>query len=345
MDSIEDILADFAAGRPVVVTDDAGREDEGDLVIAAQHATHEAIAFMAIHGRGLICLALTEADADRLELPLAPRRGPSRHGTAFTASIEARDGVTTGISAVDRARTIAVAVDPASGPGDIATPGHVFPLRAAQGGVLQRPGHTEAAVDLARLAGLPPAGVVCEIMNDDGTMARGADLAAFAARHGLKVTSVAAIAAHRKTLGEEVPHPVTIHSPRHRIAITRATFYPDLADALLAGARGVFADCTMTVFDLPGALELAPAIALLAPHHDAFVALGCVIRGETSHYDIVCRESARGLTALALSGLPLGNGVLTCENRAQAEARAETAGARAAEAALALLALKAQLKV
>ena len=352
MDPMEDILADIRAGRPVVVTDDAGREDEGDLIVAAAHASPANIAFMAVHGRGLICLALDGAAVDRLALPLAPQRGPSRHGTAFTHSIEARTGVTTGISAADRARTIAVAVDPASGPGDIATPGHVFPLRAAPGGVLERPGHTEAAVDLARLAGLPPAGVLCEILSDDGTMARGAALAAFAARHGLKMTSVAAIAAHRQHLGDEAPMRQSAHRPR--IAIARAVFDPDISDALLAGARAALAGCDVEVIDLPGALELPPAIALAARRaeapFEAFVALGCVIRGQTTHYETVAEQSARGLADLALRGLAVGNGILTCENRAQAAVRADPAGGKdaggaAARAALALRALKKQLKV
>lgn len=344
---VDEIIAEVAAGRPVVVTDDAGRENEGDLIVAAQHATPQAIAFMAREGRGLVCLALPGADADRLGLRLAARRGPSRHGTAFTASIEARTGVTTGISAADRARTIAVAADPRSGPGDIATPGHVFPLRARAGGVLERPGHTEAAVDLARAAGLPGAAVICEIMNDDGTMARGPDLAAFAARHGLKTGTVAALAEWRRARGD-VPPPEPAPG-RARVMVVQAPFYAEISDALLAGARGALEGCEVEVFTVPGALEVPAAIALgarrLEDPFDAFVALGCVIRGETTHYETVAEQSARGLTDLSLRGLAVGNGILTCENRAQAEARADPSGKKdvgggAARAVLALLQLR-----
>ncbi len=195
---IEAILADARAGRMFILVDHEDRENEGDLVIPAQMAGAAAINFMATHGRGLICLAMTGARVDALGLPLMSPRNSSRHETAFTMSIEAREGVTTGISAADRARTIAVAIDPACGPADIATPGHVFPLRARDGGVLVRAGHTEAAVDVARLAGLTPAGVICEIMNDDGSMARLPDLIGFAARHGLKIGTISELIAYRR---------------------------------------------------------------------------------------------------------------------------------------------------
>jgi 3,4-dihydroxy 2-butanone 4-phosphate synthase/GTP cyclohydrolase II len=193
-----DIIEEARNGRMFILVDDENREDEGDLVIPAQMATPEAINFMARFGRGLICLALTRQRVEALRLPLMSRHNESRLHTAFTVSIEARDGITTGISAPDRARTIAVAIDPTKGPNDIVTPGHVFPLVARDGGVLVRTGHTEAAVDLARLAGLNPAGVICEIMNDDGTMARRADLIAFAQRHGLKVGTIADLIAYRR---------------------------------------------------------------------------------------------------------------------------------------------------
>ncbi|MFQ5774343.1 MAG: 3,4-dihydroxy-2-butanone-4-phosphate synthase [Kiloniellaceae bacterium] len=195
---IEAIIEEARNGRMFVLVDDEGRENEGDLVIPAQMATPEAINFMAKHGRGLICLALTRERIEALGLPLMARKNESRHETAFTVSIEARDGVTTGISAPDRARTIAVATDPTKGPEDIVSPGHVFPIVARDGGVLVRAGHTEAAVDLARLAGLNPSGVVCEIMNDDGTMARRDDLIAFAQRHGLKIATIADLIAYRR---------------------------------------------------------------------------------------------------------------------------------------------------
>jgi 3,4-dihydroxy 2-butanone 4-phosphate synthase/GTP cyclohydrolase II len=194
----EAIIEEARNGRMFILVDDEGRENEGDLVIPAQMATPEAINFMAKFGRGLICLALTRERIEQLDLPLMARHNETRHETAFTVSIEARDGVTTGISASDRARTVATAIDPTKGAQDIVTPGHVFPLMARDGGVLVRTGHTEAAVDLARLAGLNPSGVVCEIMNDDGTMARRDDLIAVAQRHGLKIATIADLIAYRR---------------------------------------------------------------------------------------------------------------------------------------------------
>jgi 3,4-dihydroxy 2-butanone 4-phosphate synthase/GTP cyclohydrolase II len=195
---IEDIIADARNGRMFILVDDENRENEGDIIIPAQMATPEAINFMAKHGRGLVCLALTRQRVEQLGLPLMPQLNTSRLQTAFTVSIEAREGVTTGISAPDRARTVAVAIDAGKGPQDIVTPGHIFPLMARDGGVLVRTGHTEAAVDLARLAGLNPSGVICEIMNDDGTMARRPELIAFAQRHGLKIATIADLIAYRR---------------------------------------------------------------------------------------------------------------------------------------------------
>lgn len=195
---IEDIIEDARNGRMFILVDDEDRENEGDLVIPAQMATPDAINFMAKHGRGLICLAMTQERCDSLGLRLMPQTNSSRFGTAFTVSIEAREGVTTGISAPDRARTIAVACDPNSTEKDITTPGHVFPLVAREGGVLVRTGHTEAAVDISRLAGMSPAGVICEIMNDDGEMARLPDLIQFAQYHGLKVGAIADLIAYRR---------------------------------------------------------------------------------------------------------------------------------------------------
>ncbi|MBV7410207.1 3,4-dihydroxy-2-butanone-4-phosphate synthase [Maritimibacter sp. DP1N21-5] len=194
---IEDIIEDARNGRMFILVDHEDRENEGDLVIPAQMATPEAINFMATHGRGLICLSMTSARVDALGLSLMASQNSSRHETAFTISIEAREGVTTGISAHDRARTVSVAIDPTRGPADIATPGHVFPLRAKDGGVLVRAGHTEAAVDISRLAGLNPSGVICEIMNEDGTMARLPDLIAFAQKHGLKIGTISDLIAYR----------------------------------------------------------------------------------------------------------------------------------------------------
>jgi 3,4-dihydroxy 2-butanone 4-phosphate synthase/GTP cyclohydrolase II len=198
LSSIEEIVAESREGRMVILVDDEDRENEGDLYIPAQMATPAAINFMARYGRGLICLAMTRQRCDALGLEPMARENGTRHQTAFTVSIEAREGVTTGISAADRARTIQVAIDPNRGRTDIVTPGHVFPLVARDGGVLERTGHTEAAVDIARLAGLIPAGVICEIMNDDGTMARLPDLVAFAQFHGLKIGAIADLIAYRR---------------------------------------------------------------------------------------------------------------------------------------------------
>jgi 3,4-dihydroxy 2-butanone 4-phosphate synthase/GTP cyclohydrolase II len=194
----EELIEEARRGRMFVLVDDEDRENEGDLVIPAQFATPDAINFMAKYARGLICLAMTRGRVEQLGLPLMAQSNGTRHQTAFTVSIEAREGVTTGISAADRARTIAVAVNPELGREHIVTPGHVFPLVARDGGVLVRAGHTEAAVDFARLAGLNPAGVICEIMNDDGTMARMPDLVGFAQRMGLKLGTIADLIGHRR---------------------------------------------------------------------------------------------------------------------------------------------------
>jgi len=196
--SIEEALEDLRRARMVIVCDDEDRENEGDLTLAAQFATPDLINFMAKEGRGLICLALTAKRCDELGLDLMAAKNESRFETAFTVSIEARDGVTTGISAGDRAHTIQVAVDPDSSPRDLVQPGHVFPLKAKGGGVLERAGQTEAAVDLASLAGLGPAGVICEVMNDDGTMARVPDLVSYCARHSLKMVTIADLIAYRR---------------------------------------------------------------------------------------------------------------------------------------------------
>jgi 3,4-dihydroxy 2-butanone 4-phosphate synthase/GTP cyclohydrolase II len=196
--SVEEIIEDARNGRMFILVDHEDRENEGDLVIPAQMCTPSAINFMATHGRGLICLALPGSRIDALGLPLMSPKNSSRHETAFTLSIEAREGVTTGISAADRALTVSVAIDPTKGPADIASPGHIFPLRARDGGVLVRAGHTEAAVDVSRLAGLNPSGVICEVMNDDGTMARLPDLVAFAQRHNIKIGTISDLIAYRR---------------------------------------------------------------------------------------------------------------------------------------------------
>jgi 3,4-dihydroxy 2-butanone 4-phosphate synthase/GTP cyclohydrolase II len=196
--TIEDALEDIAAGRMVVVVDDEDRENEGDLVMAAEWVTPDAINFMATHARGWICLALTPERCDELDLELMTAKNETPHETPFTVTIEAREGVTTGISAADRAHTIRTAVDPAKGPEAIVKGGHVNPLKAKPGGVLERTGHTEASVDLARLAGCTPAGVICEIMNEDGSMARVGDLQAYCHKHGLKMITIADLIAYRR---------------------------------------------------------------------------------------------------------------------------------------------------
>ncbi len=195
---IEEVIADAKQGKMCVLVDDEARENEGDLVIPAEKADAEAVNFMAKHARGLVCLALTKARVEELGLPLMAQRNTSRFDTAFTVSIEAREGVTTGISAADRAVTIAAAIDEGKAADDIVTPGHIFPIMAREGGVLVRAGHTEAAVDIARLAELTPAAVICEIMKDDGSMARMPDLVEFAKTHGLKIATIADLIAYRR---------------------------------------------------------------------------------------------------------------------------------------------------
>ncbi len=198
LDGVERAVADIATGRPVVVVDDANRENEGDIIVAASKMTPSLMTFMIRHTSGVICVPLTGQDLDRLQLPLMTTQNEERMRTAFTVSVDARDGVTTGISAADRARTVRVLVDSATEPYELVRPGHIFPLRYAEGGVLRRPGHTEAAVDLARLAGLSPAGVLAEVVNDDGTMARLPALRAFADEHGLALISIAQLIEYRR---------------------------------------------------------------------------------------------------------------------------------------------------
>jgi len=209
--TIEEALEDIKKGKMVILVDDEDRENEGDLTMAAEMVTPEAINFMAMHGRGLICLSLTQERVEQLQLPMMTTDNTSSFGTAFTISIEAKKGVTTGISAADRATTIKTAINPKSGPEDLARPGHVFPLRAKPGGVLQRTGQTEGSVDLARLAGLYPAGVICEIMNEDGTMSRVPQLTEFAKKHDMKIVTVKDLIAYR----------ITKESLVRRVAVTK----------------------------------------------------------------------------------------------------------------------------
>ncbi|MCB9507127.1 MAG: 3,4-dihydroxy-2-butanone-4-phosphate synthase [Myxococcales bacterium] len=238
--SIRDTIAAIGRGEMIILVDDEARENEGDLVVAAEAATPEAINFMAKWGRGLICLSLTDERLRELQIPPMVQDNSAQFGTAFTVSVEARDGVTTGISAADRARTIAVAIAEETVPADLVRPGHVFPLRAQPGGVLVRTGQTEGSVDLARLAGLKPAAVICEILNDDGTMARMADLEAFAAEHGLLIASVADLIRYRlaeDTIVErllETPYPCEAH-PDFRLRVYRDLVHGGQHFALVLG--------------------------------------------------------------------------------------------------------------
>jgi 3,4-dihydroxy 2-butanone 4-phosphate synthase/GTP cyclohydrolase II len=228
-DTVQQALTEIRAGRMIVVCDGEDRENEGDLVMAAQFATPEAVNFMAREARGLICLALSADRCDELALRPMTRRNESQHGTAFTVSIESRDGVSTGISAYDRSHTIQTAIDPEAGAEDLVQPGHVFPLRARTGGVLERSGHTEASVDLASMAGLLPAGVICEILNEDGTMARVGDLVPYARRHGLKMITVAQLIAHRRQAESLVERVASARLPTE-LGVFRLHGYRSLVD-------------------------------------------------------------------------------------------------------------------
>ena len=227
---IEDAVEAIKAGRPVVVVDDEDRENEGDLIFAAELATPELLAFMVRYTSGYICAPVTEEDADRLELPPMYHTNQDRRGTAYTVTVDAREGVSTGISAADRAHTIALLADPATGPADLARPGHVVPLRAKAGGVLRRPGHTEAAIDLAVLAGLRPAGVLCELVNDDGTMMRVPDLERFCAEHDLVLVSIADLIAYRRRTERQVERVAEARIPTEH-GVFRAMGYRSEYDA------------------------------------------------------------------------------------------------------------------
>ncbi len=240
--TVEEAIKEIAAGRPVVVVDDEDRENEGDLIFAAQLATTELFAFMVRHTSGFVCAPLTEPDADRLELPPMYVTNQDRRGTAYTVTVDAREGVTTGISAAERAHTIRLLADPSTSPADLSRPGHVVPLRARPGGVLRRPGHTEAAVDLARLAGLRPAGVLCELVNDDGTMMRLADLRRFADEHGLALITIADLIVYRRAHERQVEKVAEARLPTG-YGVFRAVGYRALTDgadhvALIFGEIG-----------------------------------------------------------------------------------------------------------
>lgn len=286
---IEAIIEDARNGRMFILVDHEDRENEGDLVIPAQMATPDAINFMATHGRGLICLSLPGARIDALGLPLMSPKNSSRHETAFTLSIEAREGVTTGISAHDRARTISVAIDPLKGATDIATPGHVFPLRARDGGVLVRAGHTEAAVDIARLAGLNPSGVICEIMNEDGTMARLPDLIAFAQRHGLKIGSISDLIAYRRRhdnlIAERAARPVT------------SRFGGEWNMRVFADETQGAEHIVLTKGDLSAPGPVLVRMHALDPLHDV-LGIGRVDAGDIGHAMKAIAEEGRGVVVL-----------------------------------------------
>ncbi|GAA4892737.1 3,4-dihydroxy 2-butanone 4-phosphate synthase/GTP cyclohydrolase II [Stackebrandtia albiflava] len=251
LDSIERAIADVAAGRPVVVVDDENRENEGDLIFAAEKATPELLAFTVRHTSGYICAPLTATDADRLELPPAHHTNQDPRGTAYTVSVDARNGVSTGISAADRARTLRLLADPETRPTDLSRPGHMVPLRAVDGGVLRRPGHTEAAIDLAVLAGLRPAGALCELVNDDGTMMRLPDLREFATAHDLALISIADLIAHRRRTELQVERVVGTRLPTEHGEFT-AVGYRSRTDgaehiALVHGDIGAGADVLVRV--------------------------------------------------------------------------------------------------
>lgn len=288
--SIEEILEDARNGRMFILVDDEDRENEGDLVIPGQFADAEAVNFMAKYGRGLICLAMDGAQIRRLGLPQMAKHNNSRLSTAFTVSIEAREGVTTGISAADRARTIEVAIDPQSTPTDIASPGHVFPLEARDGGVLVRAGHTEAAVDVARLAGLHPSGVICEIMNDDGTMARLPDLLKFGKEHDIKIATIADLIAYRRRSEQLVKrvaemdittaaggdfHAIvyenTVAFAEH-IALVKGTITPDSPTLVRMHAQDVLGD-VLGDLDAPNSGSLLKAQKAIAEHGSGVIVL------------------------------------------------------------------------
>jgi 3,4-dihydroxy 2-butanone 4-phosphate synthase / GTP cyclohydrolase II len=294
---IRDIIEDIRAGRMVILVDEEDRENEGDLVLAAEHVTPEAINFMAKHGRGLICLTLTEARCQQLGLNQMARSNKSPHGTAFTVSIEAAEGVTTGISAADRARTIAAAVARKAKPADIVQPGHIFPIMARPGGVLVRAGHTEAGCDLARLAGLLPAAVICEILKDDGEMARLPDLEVFAERHGLRIGTIADLIHHRSSTESFVTRAAerdidTVHG-RLRLYAYSDRIGNETHLALVKGMIGPEREVLVRVHEPLSVMDLLDAGSTSHSwnFHDA---LAAVARSECGVIVLLHREEAAG---------------------------------------------------
>ncbi|SOB80272.1 3,4-dihydroxy 2-butanone 4-phosphate synthase / GTP cyclohydrolase II [Sphingomonas guangdongensis] len=332
LSSPEEIIDEARNGRMFILVDDEDRENEGDLVIPAQMATPDAINFMAKYGRGLICLALTKSRVEALGLELMTRNNGTRHETAFTVSIEAREGVTTGISAADRARTVAVAIDAAKGAAEIVSPGHVFPLVARDGGVLVRTGHTEAAVDVARLAGLNPSGVICEIMNEDGTMARMDDLVAFAQYHHLKIGTIRDLIAYRRRYdhlvvkraevrfqsewgGEWTAHTFWNKATEtEQLVLTKGRVTPDKPTLVRMHALSPFADLLGETGNRTGLLsrsmeiigaEGAGVIVILArARADQFTTALRIKSGEASEADMEeLRDYGVGATVLAELGV------------------------------------------
>jgi 3,4-dihydroxy 2-butanone 4-phosphate synthase/GTP cyclohydrolase II len=296
--TVEEAIDDIRAGRFVVVVDDPDRENEGDLVIAAQFATPEAINFMATHARGLICLCLTEERADHMGLRPMTERNETPLGTAFTVSVEAREGVTTGISAADRSRTIQVAIHPDSTAHDLVHPGHVFPLRAKPGGVLERIGQTEAAVDLARLAGLTPAGVVCEIMNDDGTMARVPDLIPYCERHALRMITVADLVEYRRRHEKLVERGAAVRLPTEFGDFTAIAFREKLTSKVhVALVRG----------DIEGAENVLVRVHSECLTGDVFHSLRCDCGEQLEHaLERIASEPRGVLLYMAQEGRGIG---------------------------------------
>ncbi|MGC9162000.1 MAG: bifunctional 3,4-dihydroxy-2-butanone-4-phosphate synthase/GTP cyclohydrolase II [Thiomonas sp.] len=301
LSAIPDIIAELKAGRMVILVDEEDRENEGDLVIAAEHITPQAINFMATHARGLICLTLTRQRCQQLGLKAMVEHNASSHGTAFTASIEAAEGVTTGISAADRARTIQVAVARHAKPSDIVQPGHVFPLMAAEGGVLMRAGHTEAGCDLAALAGLEPAAVICEVMNPDGSMARLPDLERFAAEHGLKIGAIADLIEYRSRT-ETLVQRLGEHAMQTPFGAMRCVAYTDRAShgLHLALVHGDLAAQTAPLVRVHEPLSVLDLLDSNSTRHSWSLplALGRIVReGAGVAVLLNCGESAEQLAA------------------------------------------------
>ncbi len=284
---VEHALADIRAGRMVILVDDEDRENEGDLTMAADAVTPQAINFMATHGRGLICLTLTEERVGQLQLPMMATNNQSPYGTAFTVSIEAREGVSTGISAEDRATTIKAAIDPTKGPQDLVTPGHVFPLKARNGGVLVRTGQTEGSVDLARLAGLNPAGVICEIMNEDGSMARLPDLERFGARHKIRIVAVADLIQWRMRKEVLVQRELETQMLARGFGEFQVRTYRTLTDGGLHMA--------LWLGDLSGDAPVLARVQAYCPTGDAFGAPSCDCGGQLDAALAAIRAEGRGV--------------------------------------------------